>query len=299
MQNQQNPIDAAEPSGEKLVVVSIGRHARLGDILEYALAGVAFETVDSDAFLHGSWVNRKLLFTISTEETDNCTPIQTLTAALHRTESFLEGCGCAAIVDGAQGGLAHLDLLTLLLAANQSGALVLSRPLIEGDRELRFFSGGKESPFERYREQVRFLVERLLAVGTNEPEPPNLRLLTALESGTVHDWQTLLSRMAELRGGELMDIDEPYVSVLLCENTQGLPDEKTISLIHEGGRLRILLASPAMGSELYIACLIERACLTGNYALAPRAVLMFEGLSAVEVPASKRETERVKAALTL
>ena len=33
--------------------------------------------------------------------------------------------------------------------------------------------------------------------------------------------------------------------------------------------------------------------MTGNYALAPRAVLVFEGMSAVEVPASKRETERV------
>ena len=293
-----NPTESAEPSGEKLVVISVGRHSRLGDILEYALADVAFETVDCDAFLRGSWGNRKLLFTISTEETSDCTPLQTLIAALHRKESFLEGCVCAAIVDGALGGLAHLSTISLLHAANRSGAIVLSRPLIECDRELRFFSGGKDSPFERVRAQTRLLVERLQAVETNEPEAPNLRLLTALESGAAHDWRALLSRIALLRGGELIDIEEPYESVLLCENTQGLPDEKTLSLIQEGGSLRILLASPAMGSELYIACLIERACLTGNYALAPRAILVFEGMSAVEVPASKREIERVKAMLT-
>ena len=293
-----NPTESTESSGEKLVVVSVGRHSRLGDILEYALADTAFETVDSDAFLRGSWINRKLLFTISTEETSDCTPLQTLTAALHRKESFLEGCVCAAVLDGAQGGLAHLGALSLLLAANRSGAIVLSRPLIECDKDLRFFSGGKESPFERVRVQTRLLIERLQAAESNEPEAPNLRLLTTLESGAAHDWRALLSRIAGQRGGELIDIEEPYVSALLCENTQGLPDERTLSLFQEGGRLRILLASPAMGSELYIACLIERACLTGNYALAPRAVLVFEGMSAVEVPASKRETERVKAMLT-
>ena len=293
-----NPTESAESSGEKLVVVSVGRHSRLGDILEYALADTAFETVDSDAFLRGSWINCKLLFTISTEETSDCTPLQTLTAALHRKERFLEGCVCVAVLDGAQGGLAHLGALSLLLAANRSGAIVLSRPLIECDKDLRFFSGGRESPFERVRVQTRLLIERLQAVESNEPEAPNLRLLTALESGAAHDWRALLSRIAVQRGGELIDIEETYVSVLLCENTQGLPDEKMLSLFQEGGRLRILLASPAMGSELYIACLIERACLAGNYALAPRAVLVFEGMSAVEVPASKRETERVKAMLT-
>lgn len=293
-----NPTESTESSGEKLVVVSVGRHSRLGDILEYALADTAFETVDSDAFLRGSWINRKLLFTISTEETSDCTPLQTLTAVLYRKERFLKGCVCAAVLDGALGGLAHLGALSLLLAANRSGAIVLSRPLIECDKELRFFSGGKESPFERVRVQTRLLIERVQAVESNEPEAPNLRLLTTMESGAAHDWRALLSQIAGQRGGELIDIEEPYVSVLLCENTQGLPDEKTLSLFQEGGRLRILLASPAMGSELYIACLIERACLAGNYALAPRAVLVFEGMSAVEVPASKRETERLKAMLT-
>ena len=299
MQDQRNTKDLSQQNTEKILVVSAGHHTRLGDILEYALAGTAFDSVEVEAFLNKSWNNRKLLFVISAEEASGNAQLHTLIASLREENNLLEGCVCAAIADSAQRRLAHLDLHSLLLAANQSGALVISRPLIEGDRELRFFSGGKESPFERYREQARFLVERLIAVETTEPEKRNLRLLTALESGTAHDWRTLLSRMTGLRCGELMDVDEPYAPVLLCENTQGLPDEKTLSLLDGGGKLRIFLASPAMGSDLYIACLIERACLTGNYALVPRGVLVFEGISAMEVPMNRRETERVKAALTL
>ena len=301
MQDQQNTKDLSQQNAEKILVVSAGHHTRLGDILEYALAGTAFDSVEVEAFLNKSWNNRKLLFALSAGETAQDAGLHALCSHLRENTDFLEGCVCAAIADNSQGRLAHLDLHSLLLAANQSGALVISRPLIEGDRELRFFSGGKESPFERYREQARFLVERLIAVETTEPEKRNLRLLTALESGTAHDLRTLLSRMAEFRCGELMEVDEPYAPVLLCENTQGLPDEKTLSLLDGGGKLRILLASPAMGGDLYIACLIERACLTcltGNYALEPRGVLLFEGLSAMEVPMNRRETERVKAALT-
>jgi hypothetical protein len=60
------------------------------------------------------------------------------------------------------------------------------------------------------------------------------------------------------------------------------------------GRLRLLLASPTTGSDLYTAALMERACLRGDYTLPPNAIVVFEGISAVEALASKGEMERVK-----
>ena len=294
MQNQKNPFESAEASSEKLVVVSIGRHTRLGDILEYALAGQAFETVDMERFFIESWTKRRLLFAISADQSDGNAHLHTLTSHLLERGDFLENCVCAAIVDGAQGALAHLDLIALLLAANRAGAYILPRPLIEADRELRYFSGGRESSFERYRVQARQLVERLLAAESTPPEHPRVRFATALEGGAAHDWSGVLEEIVSASGGTFEDIIAPDETVLLCENADGLPDERTLTLLNAAGTLRLLLASPTPGSDLYTSAIIEHACIRGNDSLAPRGVLVFEGLSAVEVLASKRELERVK-----
>ena len=298
MQNQQNQTDLSYQKNEKILVVSIGRHTRLGDILEYALAEVAFETVETEAFLNGNCDNRKLLFAISADETSGNAQLHTLIASLREKNNLLEGCVCAAIADNAQGRLSHLDLLALLLAANSAGASLPAHPLLEGDRELRYFSVGRESSFERYRMQARQLVERLTAAASTPPELPCVRLCIALEDGAAHDWRTLLSQITETRDGVLADDQEPLETILVCENTSGTPDENTLSLLDGAGRLGVFLASPTMGSDLYLSCLLERACLRGSYSLVPRAVLVFDGMSAVEVLAGKRETERVKAALT-
>ena len=55
-----------------------------------------------------------------------------------------------------------------------------------------------------------------------------------------------------------------------------------------------MIASPATGGALYLAGLIERACLRGSYTLPPHAVLVFDAVSAVEAMASRAEMERVK-----
>ncbi len=297
MQNQKDSIESTEPSGEKLVVVSIGRHTRLGDVLEYALFDTAFETVDAERFFNGNWTNRRLLFAISADETGENAQLHTLNARLREKDGFLENCVCAVIADDAQGRLSYLDAIALLLAANGAGASMPAHPLIEGDRELRYFSGGKVSPFERYRVQARQLVERLLAAESTPPEHPRLQLQLALEDGAAHDWRLLLERMIETRAGLFSDDQEPDDTILVCENILGLPEGNVLSRLNGGGRLRIVLASPTMGSDLYLACLLVHSCLRGNYCLAPRAVLVFEGLSAVEVLASKRELERVKGIL--
>jgi len=149
----------------------------------------------------------------------------------------------------------------------------------------------------QYRMQARELIARLHGAQTETNENPRVRLVTALEGGVAHDWREYLSRLIESKGGELLDIGETDETILLCENTEGLPNDKTLLLLAGSGRLRILLASPATGSELYTACLIKRACLRGNYMIPPRAILVFDGMSAVETMASKAEMDRVKAHL--
>jgi len=297
MQNGSEKTETNDITVKKIVVVSIGQHTRLGDVLEYAIGGASFETIDADDFSCANWANQRLLFAISADAAGENAQLHSLCDKLQKSSGLLEGCVCAAILDGVQGGTAHLDALKLLLAANQAGASVLSRPLVESDKELRFFSSGKESPFERYRTQARAMVARLQAVDLSAPEHPLVRFSTALEGGTAHDWRELLSRMTSESCGELEDIGEPDETILLCENTDGLPGEKALSLLNAKGMLRLLLASPSAGSDLYTFAVMERACLRGNYALPPRAVITFEGMSAVEALASKREVGRVKGAL--
>ena len=137
MQNQQNQTELSNEENKKILVVSVGHHSRLGDILEYALAEVAFETVEVDAFLRGTWMHRRLLFVLSTEKTDEDAGLHALCLHLRHNADFLKDCVCAAIADNAQGRLSHLDLLALLLAANSAGASLPTHPLLEGDRELR------------------------------------------------------------------------------------------------------------------------------------------------------------------
>lgn len=298
MQNEPNKTELIQIENEKLLVVSTGAHTRLGDILEFALAGHAFETVEREAFFAGNRVNRRLLFALSANEASDNAQLHALRAGLREKENFLEGCVCAAIVDGAQGALSHLDTLALLLSANQAGASVMSRPLIEADRELRLWSGGRESSFERYRSSARALVERLLTAETTPPEHPRVRFATALEGGAARDWSGVLEGIITSSGGVWEDIIAPDETILLSENTSGLPEERVLARLDAAGTLRLLLASPTPGGDLYASAIIERACIRGAYALAPRAVLVFEGLSSVEVLASKRELERVRAALS-
>jgi len=293
MQNEDRNTRLIEKMNEKLLVVSVGTHTRLGDVLEFALSETDFETLDVESFLRINHNNRLVLFAVSTDATGENAELRQFTANLKA--NVLEHCVCAAIADGATGGEAHLDIIRLLRAANTAGASIIAKPLLESGRELRQFADGKATPFVQYRMQVRELVTRLRTAQTEFTKNLRVRLITALEGGAAHDWREYLSRLIEQNGGELLDIGETDETILLCENTEGLPNEKTLSLLAGSGRLRILLASPTTGSELYLACLIESMCLRGNYMLPPRTVLVFDGMSAVEVMASKLEMDRVKA----
>ena len=286
---------------DQIVIVSMGQHTRLGDVLEYALAQTPFETIDASELARGNWANRRLLFATSADQRGENAGLRQLAARLGGGECDLSGCAVAMIADGEQGGAIHLDAIRLLIAANAAGAEVLTRPLIETGRDLRTLTqelGGRESGFERYRSLARALAERLAKVeqaksGLHEP-----RLATALDAGTGNDWRAAIRRMLAAGSAALSEDDsETEETILLCENAEGLPDAATLAQLRGEGRVRFLVASPSTGAELYLAALLERACLRGGYSLAPRGVIVFEGKSAVEVLASRAEMERVKALL--
>ena len=61
-----------------------------------------------------------------------------------------------------------------------------------------------------------------------------------------------------------------------------------------GGFLRVAVASPRAGAELYCMLALERACAQGNYRLPPNAFTVLDGFTAAEALTSKAEVERVK-----
>ena len=194
-----NNIIGMNDSGEKLVLVSIGSHTRLGDVLEYALAGIAFETVSAEAFLSERWEDRRLLFAISAEADGENAQLRALASQLSRGDCALTDSVCACIVDGASGGRAHLDAARLLLGANAAGAEVLATPLLESGRELRTFASGKEAPFARYCALAQGLVARLMEAKTLASHADAIAscFVTALEAGVGRDWRALLARSLE------------------------------------------------------------------------------------------------------
>ncbi len=279
---------------EKIVVVSVGRHTRLGDVLERALEDVAFETTEADALASADFRNRRVLFAVSADQSGVNTVLRALTAALIGAPDCLDGCICALIADGEQGGAVQIDALRLLLAANMAGALIPPKSLLESGAGLKRFSDGRGTPFERYCAAARALVERLAGYEPVSADHPRVRLATLLEDGAANDWHKLLARTAADVGGEFADSTEAESTIMLCENATGLPDEATLSLLDGSGRIRFWIASPEDGSELYLLALLERACVRGSYALAPRGVAVFDGLNAVEAIADQAEAVRIR-----
>lgn len=285
---------------EQIALISIGRHTRLGDVLEHALEGLPFQTFDADSLLNADITGRRVLFAASADQYGENEQMRALTALFLRGGCRLDGSVCAAVADGEQGGAVHTDALRLLLAANGAGAVCVPRPLLESGRDLRSLPastvGGRKTPFERYCALARELTKRLSDYEPETDIASRVRLVTALSGGAAEDWRIALARMLEPAKSDLADAPTAAHTILLAENTAGLPDEKTLQLLKNGGgRLSCLIASPAMGGELYALALLDQACARGGYALSPEGMLVFEGMSAVEALASRAELERVKA----
>jgi len=282
-----------------ITLISIGRHTRLGDVLEQALSGLPFQTMQAEELSGAKIAGARFLFAASSDAASENEQLHELTLRLKRGQIRLDGAACAILADGEQGGALQTDALQLLLAASGAGAVCISQPLLEARRDLRSFSEAKGSarktPFEAYVAQANMLIQRLSEFEIKPPEPPRVRLLSPLTGGPAKDWRSAIARVLTESGTTLTEDEHAPRTILLAENTSGLPDERTLALLRRGsGRLTCVVATPAAGGELYSLALLDQACVRGGYSLAPEGMLVFEGMSAVEVLAGKAEMERVK-----
>jgi hypothetical protein len=282
-----------------ITMISIGRHTRLGDVLEQALEGLPFQTIETEELSGLNAAGARLLFAASADATGQNEQLNRLTQRFRSGELRLTGAVCAVIADGEQSGAIQADALQLLLAASGAGSACIPQPLLESRRDLHNFleikGAARKTPFDAYVSQANALIRRLGEFEIELPEPTSVRLASPLTGGTAKDWRSALMRMLSESGAALTEGDDATHTILLAENTSGLPDERTLAQLKRGsGRLTCLIASPAAGGELYSLALLDQACVRGSYSLAPEGILVFEGMSAVEVLSSKAELERVK-----
>lgn len=302
---------------EEITIVSSGRHTRLGDVLERAVRKHKIEMVEPSELSGSDWQGRRILFAVSCGEGENA-ELLALIRRLKSGECDLTNSACAAVLDAGEGASAHTDLLRLLLAANGAGAWVLSKPCVEASRDLKnipaMYGTGRGSLYERYCALGEMLAARLSAFDPAllAPEEPDsetagnranrVRIALPLENAAAaRDWQSALTREFVFREMEPVEAenDPAEHTFLLCENTSGLPDHKTLAVLDDlrGGGLRVAVASPHIGAELFALLVLDRACLQGSFILEPKAFTLLEGVSAQEAFAGKAEFERVKNAI--
>ena len=301
---------------EEITIVSLGRHTRLGDVLERAVHKHKIETVEPAELSGADWSDRRILFAVSCGKGEN-EELSALIRRLKNGECDLTNSVCAAVLD-ASGVGAHTELLRLLLAANGAGAWILSKPCVEANRDLKnvpaMYGAGRGSLYERYCVLCEMLAARLSAFDPARlaPEEPKsetagnranrVRIALPLENAAAaRDWQSALTRVFVFRGMEPVEAenDPAEHTFLLCENTSGLPDAKTLAVLDDlrGGGLHVVVTSPHIGAELFALLVLDRACLQGSYTLEPEAFTLLEGVSAQEAFAGKAEFERVKKAI--
>ena len=276
---------------QSIQLISVGRHTRLGDILECALEGVSFQSVRAEDFVEENREQQKLLFAVSGDALGKNEALSALTRDVLSGKCNLDGSVCAVVGDGEQGGALHANILQLLLALNSAGCAIIRHPCVEASRDLKNlpYQTGDEGtlPFELYCKQGRLLVERLLAFQSAETGDKQIRFVCALESeGIDRDWQDAITRVAGTHGCKLVQDDKPAEKVLLlCENASNAVDEATARRIDKlkACALSCIVASPRFGSDFYCMQLLEQACVQGVCELAPRAFTVFDGASASQV----------------
>lgn len=289
---------------QEITLVSMGRHTRLGDVLESALEGAALATLEADALIGAAGAGKRLLFAVSSGMNGAPEEAARLTGRLLSGGCDLHGAVCAAVVDANGGGSAYAAALRLLLAANGAGAALPNKPLLAANQDLRNLSllpgAPREAPYARYRRLAKELVERLAQAEPETAEHPRVRICTPLEDeGAAREWRAMIERALIFGGAEVTEAEnDPADGVfLLCENARALPDARTLAVLDDprGGFLRAAVASPRAGAELFCMLALERACAQGNYNLPPNAFTVLEGFTAAEALTSKTEVERVKA----
>lgn len=275
---------------QSIQLVSVGRHTRLGDVLERAVEDVSFETVRSEDFPDGNAEKRRLLFAISGDGTGANDELSALTCRILSGGCSFGGSVCGAVADGERGGALHADVLKLLLALNGAGCAIANGPCVEASRNLKNLSyqSGDEKifPFELYGMQARALARRLMAFEAEEEGAKRLRFVSTLESeGAGRDWREALGRELAKHGGAFAEDGGPAdATLLLCENTSNIPGETTLRMLDgfDACALSCIVASPRFGADFYCMQILERACLQGACSLAPYGFAVCDGATAAE-----------------
>ncbi len=167
----------------RLIVVSLGQHTRLGDILEYALDGRAFDTVTADMLPETGLDGRRILFAISLDGYGMQPEALACMRYLRAHPRALEGAAGALLLD-SETELYTKDLArTFILDANFAGCRFIARPLVEATGSLRNFdvlSGihGVDR-FTAYQRAARTLIDRLSDDAPARAERPNILMLHA------------------------------------------------------------------------------------------------------------------------
>lgn len=125
----------------RLTVLSIGSHARMESVLEYALSGVEYtrrrleKGMSADALFEGLQ-NERVLFAVSISAAGLDAQVCELLLYLRTHPEAMEGCVAAMIIDG-EGELYTKHLARMLaFAANGAGCLFPGKPLLEATGSL-------------------------------------------------------------------------------------------------------------------------------------------------------------------
>jgi hypothetical protein len=86
---------------DSILVVSIGRHTRLGDALETALDGLRFQTIEAEELETADCADARVLFAASADPAGGNEPMRRLTHGLLRCDvdraaRLLDDCGWRA-----------------------------------------------------------------------------------------------------------------------------------------------------------------------------------------------------------
>lgn len=168
---------------ETLHLISMGRHTRLGDVLETALADVPFTTVPAAALADTPVDQKRLLFALSVDHSGVEPDYARVLAYLRTHTGALTGSCGAFLVDGESEQYTKGLARTLALAASMAGCRLPGKPLVEATKSLKNFdvlSGlyGVDR-FTAYKNAAGALVTRLMQSEPRRFQRPRLLLLHA------------------------------------------------------------------------------------------------------------------------
>lgn len=165
---------------DRLTVVSLGRHTRLGDVLDHALEGRPFCAVTADELLNADLTGQRILFAVSLDEYGMQPDASAFLRHLRKHPQALNGSTGALLLDGESELYTKDAARTLVLDANRAGCRFIPRALVEATGSLRNFDILSDlrgvNRYAAYNEAARTLVTRLLDDAPSRVKRPNILL---------------------------------------------------------------------------------------------------------------------------